>query len=191
MHEPSTHSALLARIGSTLEARGIPYMVIGGHAAILYGEPRLTRDIDITLGVGPDRLGELLEIVRMAGLVPAPGAQELALRNYVLPCSDAATGIDVDLILSVSAYEQEALARARTVALGSAGVRFASVDDVLIHKIVAGRPRDIEDARAILAKTPSLDRPYLLRWLQEFERTLSSPLVRRFRELEAEVHPEA
>jgi predicted nucleotidyltransferase len=137
------HSALLARIGSTLEARGIPYMVIGGHAAIL----------------------------------------------YVLPCSETATGIDVDLSLSVSAYEQEALARARAVDLGGVGVRFASVDDVLIHKIVAGRPRDLEDARAILAKMPSLDRPYLQRWLQEFERTFSSPLVKRFRELEAEVHP--
>jgi len=50
---PSTHPALLARIGSTLEARGIPYMVIGGHAAVLYGGPRLTRDIDITLDDRP------------------------------------------------------------------------------------------------------------------------------------------
>ena len=189
MPEPSTFSALLARIGSTLEARGISYMVIGGHAAILYGEPRLTRDLDITLGVGPDRLGELLEIVRDADLVPAQGAQELALRNYVLPCSDPGTGIDVDLILSVSAYEQEALRRTQAVAVGGVNVRFASVEDVLIHKIVAGRPRDIEDARAILAKSPSLDRPYLLRWLREFEHTLSSPLVNRFMELEAQVHP--
>jgi len=27
-------------------------MVIGGQAVLLYGEPRLTRDIDITLGIG-------------------------------------------------------------------------------------------------------------------------------------------
>lgn len=189
MREPSTFSALLARIASTLETRGIPYMVIGGHAAVLYGEPRLTRDIDITLGVGPDRLGELLEIVRDADLVPAQEAQDLALRNYVLPCADPATGIDVDLILSVSAYEQEALRRARAVAVGGVNVRFASVEDVLIHKIVAGRPRDIEDARAILAKSHTLDRPYLLRWLREFEATLSSPLVKQFKELEAQVNP--
>jgi hypothetical protein len=66
-------------------------------------------------------------------------------------------------------------------------VRFASPEDVLIHKIVAGRPRDIEDARAILAKSPPLDRSYLLRWLQEFERTLSSPLAKQFKELEAQI----
>lgn len=187
MREPSMFSALLARIASTLETRGIPYMVIGGHAAVLYGEPRLTRDIDFTLGIGPDRLDELLEIVRDADLVPAEGAQDLARQSYVLPCSDPATGIDIDLILSVSAYEQEAFGRARAVSIAGVNVRFASPEDVLIHKIVAGRPRDIEDARAILAKSPSLDRSYLLRWLREFERTLSSPLTKQFQELEAQI----
>ena len=162
-------------------------MVIGGYAAILYGEPRLTRDIDITVGVGPDRLGDLLDVVREAGLLPAEGAEELALRNYVLPCSDQATQIDVDIILSVSAYEQEAMGRTRAVPTGDATVRFASPEDVLIHKIVAGRPRDIEDARAILARSQHLDRQYILKWLREFEQTLSSPLVQPFLDLVAMV----
>jgi hypothetical protein len=180
-------SALLARIGATLERHGIPYMVIGGHAAILYGEPRLTRDIDITVGLGPDRLGGLLSVVRDAGLVPDEGAQDLALRSYVLPCSDPATRISVDIILSVSAYEQQALERTRGVTIGEVHVRFASREDVLIHKIVAGRPRDIEDARAILIRSEQLDRPYVLTWLREFEETLSAPLVRQFLDLEAQV----
>jgi hypothetical protein len=37
-------------------------MVIRGQAVLLYGEPRLTKDIDITLGVGVDRLGEMMAI---------------------------------------------------------------------------------------------------------------------------------
>jgi hypothetical protein len=162
-------------------------MVIGGHAAILYGEPRLTRDIDIAVGLGPDRLDYLLDVVRDAGLVPARGAEELALRNYVLPCSDSGMQIDVDIILAVSAYEQEAMGRTRAVRIGQATVRFASAEDVLIHKLVAGRPRDIEDARGVLAKAQALDREYVLKWLREFARTLSSPLVQQFLSLEAEV----
>ena len=39
---------LLETIALSLEKRGIPYMVIGGQAVLLYGEPRLTRDIDVT-----------------------------------------------------------------------------------------------------------------------------------------------
>jgi hypothetical protein len=58
--------------------------------------------------------------VREADLEPAEGARELALRNYVLPCSDSTTGIDVDFILSVSVYEQEALRRTQAVTVGGA-----------------------------------------------------------------------
>ena len=42
---------LLGRIGSALKAARIPYMVIGGQAVLLYGEPRMTRDIDVSLGI--------------------------------------------------------------------------------------------------------------------------------------------
>ena len=46
---------------------------------------------------------------------------------------------------------------------------FASAEDLIIHKIFAGRPRDIEDVRSILLKTPDLDRTYIRKWLSEFE----------------------
>lgn len=41
--------ALLQQIARGLDSRGIPYMLIGGQAVLLYGEPRLTRDVDVTL----------------------------------------------------------------------------------------------------------------------------------------------
>ena len=47
---------IIARVGASLDQAGLPYMIIGGQAVLLYGEPRLTRDIDITLGVNIDRL---------------------------------------------------------------------------------------------------------------------------------------
>ena len=53
---------IISRIAKELNKEKIPYMIIGGHAVILYGEPRLTRDIDITLGVSNERLPELLKI---------------------------------------------------------------------------------------------------------------------------------
>jgi len=52
---------LLSDIGNHLGLAGIPYMVIGGQAVLLYGEPRLTRDIDITLGLGIDDLEKLIK----------------------------------------------------------------------------------------------------------------------------------
>jgi hypothetical protein len=49
MRVPELHSRLVA----PLAALGIPYMVTGGIAAIVYGEPRLTNDVDIVLRLFP------------------------------------------------------------------------------------------------------------------------------------------
>jgi hypothetical protein len=37
---------ILSKIGAILKKHNIPYMIIGGQAVLLYGEPRLTRDIE-------------------------------------------------------------------------------------------------------------------------------------------------
>ena len=49
------YDRLLEKIALELDSRAIPYRVVGGQAVLLYGEPRLTRDIDVTLGRGDPR----------------------------------------------------------------------------------------------------------------------------------------
>ncbi|MEN9818639.1 MAG: hypothetical protein RLZ32_2519 [Gemmatimonadota bacterium] len=44
---------LLARFVAPLHGLGLPYMVTGGAAAIVYGDPRLTNDIDLVLAMRP------------------------------------------------------------------------------------------------------------------------------------------
>jgi predicted nucleotidyltransferase len=175
---------LLERIALSLEQRQIPYMVIGGQAVLLYGEPRLTRDIDVTLGAGPERLQDLLALAQSAGwrlLVEKP--EEFVQRTLVLPLQDAKSGIRIDLIFSYSPYERQALERVRRVSVGKANVRFAAVEDVIVHKMIAGRPRDLEDVRGILLKNPTFDEAYIRRWLAEFDTSLGICSVRTFDEL--------
>jgi len=91
-------------------------MIIGGQAVLLYGEPRLTRDIDITLGVNIDRLDTLLDMIRQLGIKPLAGDVETFVRKtMVLPALDEATGIRVDFIFSFTPYEAQAIERARKV----------------------------------------------------------------------------
>lgn len=54
---------LLIRLAESLDKWGLPYMIIGGQAVLLYGEPRLTRDIDITLGVDIDRFDDVVSLI--------------------------------------------------------------------------------------------------------------------------------
>jgi hypothetical protein len=174
----------LESIALGLERLAIPYMVVGGQAVLLYGEPRLTRDIDVTLGTDPGRLPEVLDWVRAEGwrvLVETPA--EFVTRTMVLPCLDPTSGIRVDFIFSFSLYEQEALRRTRRISIGKAEVCFASLEDLVIHKVFAGRPRDLEDVRSILLKNRGIDLEYVQTWLREFDRSLGDKSLERFEKL--------
>lgn len=175
---------LLEHIARGLDSRGFPYMVIGGQAVLLYGEPRLTRDVDVTLGVGPEKLPALLDWVRESGwqvLVDSP--TDFVAKTLVLPCLEPGSGIRIDLLFSFSPYERQAIQRARVITISETPVRFAAVEDLVIHKIVAGRPRDLEDVRAVLLKNQNLDVSYVRRWLQELRSGRDEDLVARFEEL--------
>lgn len=171
---------LLERIAKNLKNAAIPYMIVGGQAVLLYGEPRLTKDIDITLGTDLTRLQDVLSAVRDMRLMPLVDPSTFTRDTMVLPCSDPETGIRVDLIFSFSPYEQLAISRARVVRIGEADVCFASLEDLLVHKLVAGRARDLEDARIILLKNPNADLAYIRHWLSEFSALASENYLDRF-----------
>jgi hypothetical protein len=143
-------------------------MVIGGQAVLVYGVPRLTQDIDVTLGAGPDRLGEILDMVKAQGwqvLVQEP--EDFVRRTMVLPCSDSETRLRIDLMFSHSEYERQALERVRRVPIGNAQVRFAYLEDV----------------RGILLKNPTCQVEYIRQWLQEFDRGLGATYLSKFDDL--------
>jgi hypothetical protein len=54
---------ILAKIAKELTGRSVRYMIIGGQAVLLYGEPRLTKDIDVTLGLGLEGLPTIKDVV--------------------------------------------------------------------------------------------------------------------------------
>ena len=163
---------ILSKIGAILKKHNIPYMIIGGQAVLLYGEPRLTRDIDITLGVNTGYFDELLTVVRELSLKPIPENIKLFVQQtMVLPALEETTGIRVDFIFSFTTYEIEAIKRVRKITIMEQEVCFASPEDVIIHKIFAGRPRDIEDVRSIILKNSDMDIQYIRRWLKEFDKS--------------------
>ncbi len=59
--------ALISRIAQALERAGLPYMIIGGQAVLRYGTPRMTKGIDIILGVDTGRLDVVVQAVKSIG----------------------------------------------------------------------------------------------------------------------------
>ncbi len=161
---------LIARVSRALVARGLRFMVVGGQAVLLHGEPRLTQDVDITLAASIDALAEVIAALADAGLEPLPkDVRAFVAETFVLPASDATLGARVDLIFSNTAFELEAVNRAVFVELGSESVPFASAEDLLLLKLFAGRPRDLEDAAGIVRRQGDrLNWAYVRNWAAAF-----------------------
>lgn len=167
---PAELPRLLAAIARALRAANFPYMLIGGQAVLVHGRARLTEDIDLTLGAGPERLPDLLGVCRTVGLTPLPADPEAFVRDtFVLPARHEPTGMRVDCIFSTTPYEREAIARALTVEVAGEGIQVAAAEDLVLHKLFAGRARDLEDAESVVRrKGSSMDWEYLLRAAEGF-----------------------
>lgn len=163
---------LIAAVARDLSARGIPFMLIGGQAVLLHGRPRLTEDVDITLGVGPEAWRTIVDACTALGLDPLPDQVESFVREtFVLPARHAASAMRVDFMFSTTSYERQAIGRAVRVNVGDAPVPFATAEDLIIHKLFAARPRDLEDAVGVVRRTgPRLDWDYVNHWVKEFAR---------------------
>lgn len=148
----------LSALARGLEASGAPWMIIGGIAVITRGVRRLTTDIDAVVRGDAVTARALLAALAKARIQPRiPRALAFADKNLVLLLRHEPTGVDLDVSLGWSAFEHEAL-DARTSA-EFAGVRayMATPDDLVVFKAVAARPRDLEDAEALLLLHPEVD----------------------------------
>jgi len=178
---------LLKRIAATLDRLRIPYMIIGGQAVLLHGEPRLTRDIDITVGITTEEMDLMLDAVEDIGLIPLVDPKDFSLRTLVLPCQDPESDIRVDFIFSFSPYEHQAMERVCLVEIEGVNVKFASAEDLVIHKVFAGRARDMEDVKSVLIKNPEMDSRYIRKWLSELAKATGEAFVSRFDDVLKEV----
>lgn len=136
-----------------LAERGWPFCFIGGVALQHWGEPRVTRDLDVTVftGFGAEEpvVDDLLD--RFAGRLP--DARAFALQHRVLLCETAA-GVPVDIALGALDFESEMIERAVEVEFVPGVVlRVCSAEDLLVLKAFADRPRDRADVLSIAARS--------------------------------------
>jgi hypothetical protein len=166
---------------------GAPYLVMGGMAVRIYGIPRPTQDLDFTLAIEADRLVELFAALGDLGYaVPEPYWTGWVDRVAGMPVVKArldlkGRGIDIDIFLVESRFQQELIARRRRQQIDHLLVWLVSAEDLILLKLLAHRPRDMADIGDILFTQGQLDEAYMRRWasqlgvLEELERVLTQP----------------
>jgi hypothetical protein len=161
---------VLAALQRALDAAGVRWFLFGAQAAILYGVARLSADVDITVDLGPRPGRELVEILTGGGFELLVSDAEFVEATRVMPFVHRASGVPVDVVLGGPGLEEQFLGRAEVRRLGDAPIPVASAEDLVAMKILAGRPRDLEDVAAIIrARRADLDLAYtrgLLRLLE-------------------------
>lgn len=166
----------LADLTNWLDAARIPAMVVGGVAASVLGRPRFTRDIDALVILPESDWQTALEDAAKFGIVPRIGqALEFARRSRVLLMRHAASGIDLDIILGGLPFETSAVESSRPYDVGGVSVRLPRVEDLLVMKAIARRPKDLEDIRGLLAAHPDADTGAARQWIREFATAASMP----------------
>lgn len=132
-----------------LEERGWAFCFIGGVALQHWGEPRVTRDLDLTLFTGFG--GELPVVDALLAHYRGrrPDARDFALRHRVLLLATPA-GIPADVALGALPFEAEMIARAAEVEFQpGVALRICSAEDLLVLKAFADRLQDRADAEGI------------------------------------------
>lgn len=142
---------LLADLARAFEALGISWYVFGAQAAIVYGVARLTADVDVTLRAPAETpVRDWLATVETQGFEPRFSDPAFAEQSHVLPLVHRATGLPVDLVLAGPGLEEEFLARAVRLLIDDVSVPVIEVSDLVILKVLASRPKDIEDVVSLL-----------------------------------------
>ena len=139
-----------------LAALGAQPVGIGAFAALLYrAEPRETTDVDFLVS----SLHGVAESFRDDGYLVRAISEPGSSQPYVLFIRGK--GVKVDAILVETDYHAEAHRRAVNGML--------TVEDVLVHKLIAWRAKDQDDIASILATRPVLDEVYIDAWVSQWQ----------------------
>jgi hypothetical protein len=172
---------LLAALAPVANRWGRWY-VFGAQAVVVYGVPRLSADVDVTLALTPDTPERFAQDMQTAGFSLRVNDPDFVQRTRVMPFVHVATGMPLDVVLAGSGLEEEFLDRAVLTDVGGTRVPMIERTDLIIAKILAGRPKDLDDARALwLLHGSEMDAGRIRRTLRLLEEALSqSDLVPSF-----------
>lgn len=171
MHGPDELTVFVVR----LEASGVPYMITGATAAILYGQPRVTNDLDVVVDLDdasrPSLLGAFPETEFYLPPEAVIRAEQARLNRGHFNIIHLESGYKADVYLTGhDPLHRWALPRRRHVSWSDAlTAAIAPPEYVILRKLEfyreGGSAKHASDIRAILEVTGA-DQAMLVDWIE-------------------------
>lgn len=167
-----TQAELLRYLAEVLETVGVEYMIGGSQASMYYGEPRLTRDVDVIVKLRLDDLPAFVARFPPEDFyLDAQSAREAIVASSQFNIIHPMSGLKIDVYVNPDTpYDRTRLARRRRLPLvPGVDAYFARPEDVILYKLLFSRHGAAEvhlrDIVGILRVSRSeLDEAYVTEW---------------------------
>ncbi|MEA3495987.1 MAG: nucleotidyltransferase [Bacteroidota bacterium] len=155
----------LHKIIDFLSVNKIPYMIFGGIANSIYGNPRQTFDIDIKIKIDKD-ISDFIDSLAKKSTILVDNPISFVKETNVLPVE--IDKIKVDIVFAELEFEINAIENAKTFDYLGVKMKVCSVEDFIIQKAISTRQKDWMDIETIISlKNDEINWDYLLKHIKE------------------------
>jgi hypothetical protein len=165
--------SLAIKLHPIFEELGISYYITGGVAAISYGEPRTTQDLDLVMAISPDVIDRLSDALTEAGFY-VPGIDDVKSgRMRTLQIIEMESISRADLVVAgTDEFERLKFTRRRVIEFEGTALYFASPEDVILNKLRwrqrSGSEKQWRDVLGVLkVQAENLDYGYMREWAEQ------------------------
>lgn len=159
---------VLRDVCAKLEKAGIPYMLTGSLAMNYYAQPRMTRDIDIVVELGPADAARIISLFSPEYYISAEAVEYAAANEFMFNAIHNESVIKVDFIVKKSdEYRHVEFSRRERIKIGDFHVYMVSKEDLIISKLVWAKKSmselQLRDIKNLLGT--GYNRRYLTEWV--------------------------
>lgn len=154
-------------ISQRFEQVGIAYMLTGSMAMNYYAQPRMTRDIDVVIAIGPEDVHRVAALFHPDYYVSEESIRESIVRESIFNLIHQDSVIKVDCIIrKKSEYRLVEFERRERISILDFTTFIVSKEDLIISKLFWAKDSHSEiqlgDVKNLLAT--GYDAAYLQRW---------------------------
>ena len=160
-----------------LDNAGIEYMLVGGLAVGIWGEPRATVDIDFLVSFSKNDFAVLSKKLSDSNAFISIHGKPITFERISLLRATLKSNPDlnVDFLFADDEFKKDALSRRQTINIADFTVNIPTPEDLILLKLIGNREQDLLDAKKIFEmQKEHLDMEYLQKWSKRLQVKLPS-----------------